>query len=376
MKKRVNGKVVDIRNIELFKLGYEGQLLNKMSISKIEDTIENKGILVKTAVTKYREYLSKLVFPLNMVEEPIKYTMLAMLLKKDLENQIICISDGIVIKLDDTVQLHLVAGTWSIESLTIKAKRPIDLSLEIYAEEVGYKEFLWAYEKLANNESTVDFYKEFMPDFVKACNGKDMIIQWELSRLLDFGTIPKKQSFGINKITDFEEKKEYSIDVYCSGKREINSNIYTLMNKGGKTILDVSKEKKDVYNFDIYEKGTSSVNNKTKKVDGPEGLTGVFDAILINGLSEDGLREYSYRGFIKDGYILFEVGKNIYVSDLYHYNGVKKLISNVELHAIENNRLYVNKRKKLLSGIYEETLYSYDLVDNKVRLCRITFSAI
>ena len=373
MKKRVNGKVVDIRNIELFKLGYEGQLLNKRSISKIEDTIENKGILVKTAVTKYREYLGKLVFPLNMVEEPIKYTMLGMLLQKDLENQIICISDGIIIKLDDAVQLHMVAGTWAIEALTIKAKRPFDLSLEIYNSEVGYKEFKWAYAQLVNNKTTEDFYQEFMPDFVRACNNKKMIMQWELSRLLDFGTIPKKQEFGVNKITDFEGSKEYSIDVYCAGKREVSNNIYTLMNKGGKTILDITKEKKDVYNFDIYEKSISNVNNKTKKVDGPEGLTGVFDAILLNGLSDDGLREYSYTGFIKDGYILFEVNKNIYVADLYKYTGVKKLISNVELYSIENNRLYVNKRKKLLSGICEETLYSYDLVDNKVRLCRINF---
>ena len=375
MKKRVNGKVVDIKNIELFKLGYEGQLLNKRGISKIEDTIENKGILVKDAVTKYREYLKKLVFPLNMIEEPIKYTMIGMLLQKELDSQIIiCIGDGLLLKINEDVQLHMVAGTWSIEALTIESKKPFKLSLDVFEDTVGYKEYKWAYEQLSLGLDTSDYYKEFMPDFVAACNNKDIIIRWELSRLLDFGTIPKQQNFADCKIVDYNDNREYTVDIYCSGKREVNNNIYTLIQKQGKTLLDVSKEKKDVYNFDLYEKSLNTTNNKTKKVDGPEGLASVFDAILLNGLSDDGLKFYTYRGFMKDSYLIFEVNRNIYISDIHRYTGVKKLISNVTLYALENNRIYVTKRNRLDSGIFENTLYSYDLIDTKVRLCRISFT--
>ena len=43
MRKMVNGKVVDIKNIELFEKGFEGIILNKTVSSSVKDTLNSES---------------------------------------------------------------------------------------------------------------------------------------------------------------------------------------------------------------------------------------------------------------------------------------------------------------------------------------------
>ena len=47
MKKKVNGKVVDIKNISLFEKGFEGLALDRKASSNVKDTLDGESDIVK-----------------------------------------------------------------------------------------------------------------------------------------------------------------------------------------------------------------------------------------------------------------------------------------------------------------------------------------
>jgi len=53
MKKKVNGKVVEIRNIELFEQAFEGLALGRLVSSSVADTITTNQELVNKSIENY-----------------------------------------------------------------------------------------------------------------------------------------------------------------------------------------------------------------------------------------------------------------------------------------------------------------------------------
>lgn len=380
MKKKVNGEVVEINNIELFKLAYEGKLLNKKASSKVKDTIEDKSDLVRDLVKSYCDILDSLVFPLNMVESILKYTMIALVLKKKMYDEYgdiqMQVDTSICVEIEDGKILRLLAGTWAIESTPNTFRITRNLNLDLFKGLPGYKEYKWAYDKLLRDEDTDDFYTEFMSDFVKACKGQDIVLTWELSKILDFGYVPKQAMLVQDRIIDLDRNVQYYLDIYCTGKKETKDNILSIVtDNNGLAVMGTEKKKIKVYNFEVYEKGLEKINNQTRKVEIEcSGMGSLFDILLSEGIEDENVSKISYTGLIEDNLLLFEVNKEIYISTFDKYEKPVRIISNVNMFAFESGRLYVKRRKKLYSGIYEETIYSYELNTKKARLCKIGFS--
>lgn len=380
MKKKVNGVVVDIDNIELFKLAYEGKLLNKKASSKVKDTIEDKSDLVRDLVKTYCDILDSLVFPLNMVENVLKYTMIALVLKHRMEDEYgdvqMQVDTSICVEIEDGKILRLLAGTWAIESTPSSYKVTRNMNLDFFKSVPGYKEYKWAYEKLLNDDDTSDFYSEFMSEFVNACKSQDIVLKWELSKILDFGYVPKQALLVKDKITDLDRNMQYYLDVYCTGRKETNDNVLSIVtDSNGLPVMETEKKKIKVYNFEVYEKGLDRINNQTKKVEIEcLGMGSLFDILLSEGIDDENVSNIAYTGLVEDNILLFEVNKEIYICTFKEYTKPQRIISNVNMFAFESNRLYVKRRKKLYSGIYEETIYSYELNSKKARLCKIGFS--
>lgn len=59
-----------------------------------------------------------------------------------------------------------------------------------------------------------------MPSFVQACKNQPMVLKWELSNMLKFGYVPKKQVFLNNSLIDRQKNLIYSIDIYVAGMRK------------------------------------------------------------------------------------------------------------------------------------------------------------
>ena len=193
MKKLVNGKVINIDNIELFEKGFEGLVLNKKASSDVKDTLDSDNELVRKCVNAYNSVINTLPFPLFAIESNCKYAFIAnYILNKveDLKAEDIFINECICIKIEEKKQLKLMYKTWAIEKYTGKPDTAKTVNLDQFKNEPEYKEMQWCYNKLVNNESIGTYYKEFMKTFIDACNCSSMTLNWELKNILNFGYVP------------------------------------------------------------------------------------------------------------------------------------------------------------------------------------------
>lgn len=379
-KKKVNGKVVPIGNLDLFLLAGEGAALNRRASSLVKDTIADKSKLVKDTVEEYNNILGALVYPLNMIEEEIKYMMIAEVLSKRLQDKYgavqMQVKKSICIEVEPDKCLRLLAGTWAIETTDSTYKPTNPITIEAYADALGYTEYKWALEKILAGESTKDYYKEFMGEFLQACRNEDFILKWELEHILDFGYIPQKLSLKENKLIDYENRIEYNLDVYSTGRRETNDTVLNIRIGANGSDTSLEKKKIKVYNFEVYGKNLDNVNNRIEKIQGAQskGFASVYDVLLTEGITDDIVTQIKYCGVISQSQIIFEINREIYIAPFDEYNEPKRLVSNVKLYSFEGGRIYMVKREQKAPNVWQENLYSYNIMEEKARLCRISFT--
>lgn len=383
MKKKVNGKVVEIGNLELYMLADQGSLLNKKVSSLVCDTIETKSELVRDIVREYNSLVDKLVYPLSSIESELKYITLGELLRHKLQGKYgvieMDVRDYIAIEVEPDTVLKLLGRTWAIEATTDSYRKRERVSVDDYREEEGYLEFKWVRDKVMQGESTESYYREFMGDFLKACRGEDFILKWELEHILDFGYLPSEMKTGDRSIVDYENRVSYNLDVYTVGVRKTNDTVMRLT-VGSNGRADTSMEKKEikVYNFEVYWKSLDGINNRMDKVKGggTSGFANIFEQLLNEGVENGNVATLGYRGFIIEDKIVFEVNHDIFICSLTDCQGATRLLSNVQLHSYQGSIVYFKKRERKASKVWRETIYSYDLSNKKARLCKIQHTTV
>ena len=379
MKKKVNGHIVEVPT-EIFESAFEGLALNKLASSNITDTIEGESGLIKKCVESYYRFFKSLPFPLYSIENNVKYATAAMYIQDDLRELItMWIDKALIIKLEDTKALKIVGNTWGIISIT--EEKEDNTNIEYHKDDIGYSEFKWVLSRLMNEESLASFYDRFMPNFVQACNREPMILKWELSRILDFGYIPSKLDLAENKVKDIENDCDYTIDVYCSGKRKSTENILEFRIGGSNSGVTQKSKMVKVYDFDIYKKSANTSldtgDRLVKKMEksSMECMGSLFECIVSKGSTDDTVEEVVYTGIADNKYIVFQVYGSIYWCRSDRYSKAVEIAKNVNLYSYEKNKVYMTKQTKCESGAIKECLYAYDLDTKKLKLCKISFSA-
>ena len=379
MRKLVNGKVIDINNIELFELAAEGLALQNTATSSTNDGIEANinSPLVRKYIKQYDVFFKAMPYPLYAIESDIKYATLGNFLKS-LSKEFITmwVNHGLNIKLDkDTgMTLRIVNNTWSIVYVTDVI--PDNTSLELFKDCVGYNEYSWLLKKIINKETTANFYMEFMPDFVKACNGQPMVIKWELENILTFGNVPNKIELLPNKIINPEADEEYSLDIFCTGTAETDDTItsfnITSSNCGGKLRYKSIK----TYGYDAYMKPLSDGTKATGKLEKCKlsGLNNLFMQLCAIKASNEMSKFPYFEGIVSDNNLVFSIDKRLYVTKSNRIMESKDIAHGVELYAVEKGKIYFIKSKKINDRISKDSLYSYTIKNDTVRLCKVVFS--
>ena len=217
MKKLVNGKVIDVDNIELFELAAEGLALQNTATSNTSDGLDGTidSLLVRKYIKQYDAFFKSMPYPLYAIEDDIKYATLGNFIKSLAKEKVtMWVDRGLFIRVDGSTGMciRIVNNTWGI---TYSQEKTDNTSLEIYKNKVGYKEYSWLLKKIINKETTANFYKEFMPAFVEACNNQPMILKWELENILTFGSVPCKTEFKQNKIINLQTDEFHIISDPC-----------------------------------------------------------------------------------------------------------------------------------------------------------------
>lgn len=378
MKKLVNGKIINIDNIELFELAAEGLARQNTAVSTTSDGIEANinSPLIRKYIKQYDAFFKYMSYPLYAIEDDIKYATLGNFIKSLSKEKItMWVDNGLHIKLDEEsgMTLRIVNNTWSI--VYVKEKRSDNTSMELFEKSVGYAEYSWLLNKIVNKENTANFYAEFMPEFIKACNNQPMIIKWELENILTFGTIPNRMEFRQNKIINIDSEEEYSLDIYCTGTAETDEKIQTWSLTDG---MEGGFRYKTIktYGFDAYAKPLIAGTQKNDKIQkcSVNGLHNLFMQ-LCNIKNQNELTKFpTFEGAISGAHMAFTINKNLYITKSNRLTEPTDIAHNVELYTLEKNKVYFIKSKKIDDKINKESLYSYNITDGVVRLCKVVFN--
>lgn len=379
MKKLVNGKVINIDNIDLFELAAEGLALQNTATSSTNDGVEANinSPLLRKYIKQYDIFFKAMPYPLYAIEADIKYATLGNFIKSlSKEYVIMWVDNGLNIKLDKNtgMTVRIVNNTWSI--IYCKEDRTDNTSMELYQNSVGYTEYSWLLRKIINKETTANFYTEFMPDFVKACNGQPMVIKWELENILTFGSIPNRIEFMPNKIISLEADEEYTLDIFCTGTVETDEVTHTF-NLCGESISGGTRCKTiKTYGFDAYAKPLSDGTKTSGKLEKCKvtGLHNLFLQLCAVKTANE-LNKFPYfEGIISDNAIVFVIDKRLYLAKSNRLMEPKDIAHGVELYAVENGKIYFIKSKKINDKISKDSLYSYTISNGALRLCKTVFS--
>lgn len=380
MRKLVNGKVIDVDNLDLFELAAEGLALQSIAVSNTSDGIDGNinSSIVKKYIKQYDIFFKSMPYPLYAIEANIKYVTLGNFIKAlSREKVSMWVDNGlnIIIDVDTGMTLKIVNNTWSIVYTKDKVKD--NTSLELYKDCIGYKEYSWLLKKIINKEATANFYTEFMPDFVRACNGQPMVLKWELENILTFGVIPNRTQLKQDKILDISSNKEYSLDIFCTGTVDTDEKVQSWSLSGNGSSVGGMKHKNiRTYGFEAYSKamfGTGAASSKLEKckVNGFQNmfleLCGIKSASDMNAFP-------SFEGIISDNNLVFTIEKRLFVTKTNRMLESKDIAHGVELYTVDKNKVYFVKSKRITDKISKDTLYSYNIPDGTVRMCKIMFT--
>ena len=378
MLKVVNGKTIDIPNIELFQEAFEGMVLNKQITSKLGTMYDGESKVAKVAIEESARFIRSLPFPLYSVESNLKYAIMAQYIRckvaDKLHKGVDCwVDGGLCVRITDNEAIKIVGQTWAVIPINgeLTEEQLDTLDIEMYRGEAGYKEFMWCLSRLLDGLSLSRFYKQFMPDFEKACLGETMVLKWELGRMLEFGYVPEAVDLPIGIISDSITGKRYNIDVYWTGKMKptgTKEKKLTFDLTSGFS-CDVKTLDEKEYNYDIYEVGTNEGRKKMPKM--KILYIGVFKAIVDYGKDTDNVETLKYSGITDGNVIAMEIGRGIFVGQL---GGRLNMIGkNIKMLAMEKGKIYLERETRKESGVVEVKQYAYDIKEERLMLCRIGY---
>lgn len=374
VKKRVNGKIIEINNIELFEAAFEGLAAKKIVSSSVSDMVIKDTELINNCISAYDTVYRCLPFPLYAIEQGIKYATIATSIQSKLEDKLkMWVDEALYIKVEQETALKFIGDTYGIVKIEDREyKDNTDISL--YKEDVGYAEFSWALEKLMQDEPLSDYYNKFMPDFIKACSKEPLVLKFELSQMLQFDAIPSKTALKNNSIIEVNTGSEFLMDIYSTGKKKTNENELVISLNGSNSNITKKAKYIQTYSFDVYEKkrDASDVLNKLKKVN-IDGFASLFETLIGKGIINDTLNRIDYRGLIINNKMVYQVGSQIFICEYNKYTKPVEIGKNVEIYGYNEGFIYIVKRVVCKSKVCKESIYRLNPADMQIKLCKIQF---
>ena len=81
-----------------------------------------------------------------------------------------------------------------------------------------------------------------------------------------------------------------------------------------------------------------------------------------------------FEGIIFDTNLVFTIDRRLFVAKSNRLVKPVDVAHGVELYAVDKGKVYFVKSKKVNERISKDSLYSYNIADGTVRLCKIIFS--
>ena len=361
MKKKLKGKVITFDE-DMFIEGTQGSS-KRLTGSNLATARELEK--TKEYIDTYTEVYKSLPYPMYLLDEPIKYILIAQLMKKQLgkEKKLECnVDNGLRIKLevdlgslgasassglgskenkervtgtdtDTDTYLHFINSTWRIEQSETKVKvKEIEESDElICSDKVNYyTEYKWLYDKLKAGKDISGFYRTHCKEINSVCHNKKELKE-VLGSLLEVEepTIDKIPNTIIYPAKQLEYRVvPYTTDMTLTGKKEYYYNSATKK-------IEQEDETEMHYAPYIQLRKVDTQNNFVGKLvlhnNPQEGLISFFSKYMEIAHEQGNINDIVYWGVVLDDKLYFELstklGKYVYMTTFNEFTKAK-MISN------------------------------------------------
>lgn len=386
MNKSVLGKVVEINNLGTIEKAFEGTIIASRNIMKndIQSSIKLEGLEGASGlINEYFKICNKLPFPLNSIEEKIKYSCIAMIIQSQHEEvlRFRVMDCGFVVKINDTTGIYFSNSCWKL--IKIGGMQWDDfVDISEYSRHCAYKEYEWAVNCILEGKSLKGYYEKFMTTLWEACNRNKGILKEQLAQLLYINTVPSTvYNIRENSLLDADKGKEYTIDIYMAGKVRTGDKNVVLRFSSDNTYKEVEEDNiKVIYDFDVYEKdvivgyefGCENSRyigkmSKAKMV----GAVSIFEKLIADGI--ENTYNKTFRGAVIRDKILFVFNGNLYETSVREYKTPELKAKHVEIVGVYRDCIYYYCKDRLESGVIKSTLYGYNCMSGDTWICIIDF---
>ena len=381
MKKLINGQPLDIGSdvIELFEKGLEGNVTKKMLQTKIDVKVEGSSDEIGEVVSEYYNAYIRFPYPLYAVEDDIKYATIAVQMQRRLPKLIkycpkVKVGGGKVkVFSDDGYCIELASDNWAIVMEHYDEDDDGKIDIDSYKDSALFRFYKWCLDKMEKSEQLSGFYNFAIPGLLTACNGKPMVVKWELAKLLQFNDVPSQVSIPNRVFIDTSTGSEYMLDMFWEGKYKANPEVKTLVidlrSDATEKFYDANDEK--LYSFEVYdnnrERGRVVLKNSKRLFASIADVIGsVCNEKCLN------VDRLEYRGLISEGYIALQVADDIYTGRLDGKTPLSQTGNYVDIVNMSGSKLFVKKSFKK-EGAIRQAYYVYDIVSDKLKVCDVNY---
>lgn len=386
MNKSVLGKVVNINNIGTIEKAFEGIIIASRNTMKndIQSSLKLDGLeSVSGIIKEYFKVCNKLPFPLNSIEERIKYSCIAMIIQSEHEEvlRFRVMDCGFVVKINDTTGIYFSNSCWKL--ININGMQWDDfVDISTYSRHCAYKEYEWAVGCILDGKSLKGYYEKFMPTLWEACGRNKNVLKEQLAQLLYINTVPTTvYNIRENCILDANKSKEYTLDIYMAGKVRTGDKTPTLRFNEDNSYTEVEEDNiKVIYDFDVYEKDViidyscgcenSKYIGKMTKSKMP-GAVSIFEKLIVDGI--ENTYNKTFRGAVIRDKLLFVFNGNLYETTAKEYSEARLISKHVDIAGVYKDCIYYYCKERLDSGVIKSTLYGYNCMSENTWICIINF---
>ena len=385
MIKQVRGKDIRINNLKTIEKAFEGMVISSRNtmVNGVTKGISLEGIECASNVIKeYFNIYEKLPFPLNSIEEKIKYACIAMILQYKTEEvlKFKVMENGLTVGYNKNTGIHFFNTGWKLVN-TEKVEWDDYVDIGEYRKHPSYTEYEWVVSCIIDGKGLNEYYKKFMSDLYDACKGNKSALRRELASILYIKDIPEDiHDIRENSILDVTENFEYTIDIFMEGKVRTGEDDYSIIFGANGFETKVSKAIEIIYNFEVYKKkvivghinGSENDSNikRIAKVEMP-GAISIFEKILTDGIENS--YNKVYRGIKCGDNLVFSMNGNLYRTKASEYVEPELVKNYVDIVGAHNEMVYYYSKERLTSGVIKNTLYELNSATGETSVCLINF---
>ena len=385
MIKQVRGKDIRINNLKTIEKAFEGMVISSRNtmVNGVTKGISLEGLECASNVIKeYFNIYEKLPFPLNSIEEKIKYACIAMILQYKTEEvlKFKVMENGLTVGYNKNTGIHFFNTGWKLVN-TEKVEWDDYVDIGEYRKHPSYTEYEWVVSCIIDGKGLNEYYKKFMSDLYDACKGNKSALRRELASILYIKDIPEDiHDIRENSILDVTENFEYTIDIFMEGKVRTGEDDYSIIFGANGFETKVSKAIEIIYNFEVYKKkvivghinGSENDSNikRIAKVEMP-GAISIFEKILTDGIENS--YNKVYRGIKCGDNLVFSMNGNLYRTKASEYVEPELVKNYVDIVGAHNEMVYYYSKERLTSGVIKNTLYELNSATGETSVCLINF---